>query len=277
MNTRFRRLAPLVWLLCVGAGTSDLVAAGTMAKHPFGKTAQGTPVELYTLTNKGGAVAKITNYGGIVVSLLVPDRDGRLGDVVLGYDDLQGYLDENPYFGCIVGRYGNRIANGSFSLDGKTYSLAINNSPNHLHGGNVGFDKVVWNAEPQYLDEVLSLVLTHLSPDGDEGYPGNLNVKVVYTLTDENVLRIEMSATTDQATVVNLTHHSYFNLAGAGNGTILDHEVVIDADSFTPVDETLIPTGKLMPVEGTPLDFRTPHSIGARIDADHEQMKIGAG
>lgn len=234
-------------------------------------------MELYTLTNGNGAVAEIADYGGIVVSLEMPDRDGALDDVVLGFASLEEYIAKSPYFGCIVGRYGNRIGKSAFKLDGKTYSLTVNDGPNHLHGGAVGFDKVLWDATAEDTADGPSLVLTHTSPDGDEGYPGALTAKVVYTLTDENVLRIEMTATTDQPTIVNLTHHSYFNLAGAGKGTILDHEVLIDADYITAVNETLIPTGELMPVVNTPFDFRIPHAIGARIDNDHEQLRIGGG
>jgi aldose 1-epimerase len=224
----------------------------------------GKKVSLYTLTNGSGTQVSITNYGGIVTSWLVPDRSGKLGNIVLGFNDLQGYLNEPPYFGALVGRYGNRIANGKFTLNGKTYTLATNNGKNALHGGKKGFDKVVWDATPA-AGTTPSLTLKYLSKDGEEGYPGNLNVTVKYTLTDANELEIEYTAQTDKATPVNLTNHSYFNLTGDPANTILDHTLQIDADRYTPVDETLIPTGELKPVAGTPFDFRQPHKIGARI------------
>jgi len=246
-------------------------------KQPFGKTEDGTAVDLYLLTNANGMTVKITNYGGIVTSILVPDENGNFGDVVLGYDNLEGYLKNNPYFGCIIGRYGNRIARGEFTLNGNTYSLATNNEPNHLHGGIKGFDKVVWAAKEIKGEDTVGLELTYLSKDGEEGYPGNLSVKVSYTLTNDNALRIDYEATTDQPTIVNLTNHSYFNLKDAGTSPILDHELMLDADYFTPVDETLIPTGELRAVEGTPFDFKNPTKIGARIGADDEQIKFGLG
>ncbi|MDZ7319745.1 MAG: galactose mutarotase [candidate division KSB1 bacterium] len=246
-------------------------------QQPFGKTADGIAVDLYTLTNANGMKVQITNYGGIVTSILVPDKNGKLGDVVLGYDNLEGYLKSNPYFGCIVGRYGNRIARGKFSLNGKEYSLATNNGPNHLHGGIKGFDKVVWNAKAIPGTGEARLKLTYLSKDGEEGYPGNLSVTVVYTLTNDNALRIDYEATTDQSTICNLTNHSYFNLKDAGATPILNHELQLDADYITPVDSTLIPTGKLQPVAGSPFDFKNPTPIGARIDADDEQIRFGGG
>jgi aldose 1-epimerase len=246
-------------------------------KQAFGKTADGTPVDLYTLINAHGLEAKITNYGGIVVSLLVPDRNGKLGDVVLGYHNLEGYLQKNPYFGCIIGRYGNRIAKGKFTLKGVEYTLAQNNGENHLHGGIKGFDKVVWNAKEGQSDAGVGLELTYLSKDGEEGYPGNLAVTVTYTLTNTNELKLDYVATTDKETVVNLTHHSYFNLAGAGVGDILGHEVMLDAERFTPVAAGLIPTGELRRVKGTPLDFTQPTAIGARIDQEDEQLRLGKG
>jgi aldose 1-epimerase len=242
----------------------------------FGKTPAGEAVQIYTLTNSQGMEARITNYGGIVVALKTPDRSGKFADVVLGHDNVEGYA-KSPYFGAIVGRYGNRIANGQFTLQGNTYTLAKNNGPNHLHGGIKGFDKVVWKAEPGNSPEGQSLSLTYVSADGEEGYPGTLTAKVVYVLTNDNALRIDYEATTDKATVVNLTNHSYFNLKDAGTTTILDHELTLNADSYTPVDKTLIPTGELAPVEGTPFDFRKPTAIGARIDGDHEQLKFGLG
>lgn len=246
-------------------------------KQPFGKTEDGTAVDLYTLTNINGVEAKITNYGGTVVSLKVPDRNGKLGDIVLGYDNLEGYLKNNPYFGSIIGRYGNRIAKGKFTLNGVEYTLAQNNGENHLHGGIKGFDKVVWNAREVLGENKVGLELTYLSKDGEEGYPGNLSVTVTYTLNNNNELKIDYAATTDKDTVVNLTHHSYFNLAGAGEGDILDHELMINADKFTPVDSGLIPTGELRSVKGTPMDFTQPIAIGARINQRDEQLTLGNG
>jgi aldose 1-epimerase len=252
--------------------------AATISKEPFG-TKEGSQVDLYTLRNAKGLEARITNYGGIMVSLKVPDRNGQFGDVVLGFDSLDGYLSpeflkSNPYFGALIGRYGNRIGGAKFTLDGKVCTLAANNGPNHLHGGIKGFDKVVWEARPLQGEEP-SLELHYLSKDGEEGYPGNLNVTAVYTLTNDNGLKIEFTAVTDKDTVVNLTHHSYFNLAGRGD--ILGHEVMINADKFTPVDSTLIPTGELRAVAGTPFDFTTATAIGARINQDNEQLKFGKG
>ncbi|MCK4305568.1 MAG: galactose mutarotase [Candidatus Eisenbacteria sp.] len=237
-----------------------------VAEQPFGKTDEGQGVHLYTLRNANGMQVEITNYGGIVTSLLVPDRDGNLGDVVLGFDDLQSYLAGHPYFGALVGRYGNRIAKGRFTLDGKEYELATNNGPNHLHGGIAGFDKVVWNAELGESQEGAYLKLTYVSSDGEEGYPGIFSTAVSYTVTNQNELKISYEATTDKATPVNLTHHSYFNLAGAGAGDALGNILAILADRYTVVDETLIPTGELRDVTGTPMDFRKPTAIGERIN-----------
>jgi aldose 1-epimerase len=248
-----------------------------VGKRAFGKTADGEAVDLYTLTNGRGVQAQITNYGGIVVSLLVPDREGALDDVVLGFDTLDEYLQHNPFFGCVVGRYGNRIADGRFTLDGVEYVLAQNDGQNHLHGGIKGFDKVVWRARPIQDQGSVGLELSYLSSDGEEGYPGNLSVTVVYTLSQDNALSIDYAATTDKATVVNLTNHSYFDLAGAGSGDILGHELMINADRFTPVSAALIPTGELRSVDGTPFDFRRPTPIGARIDQDNEQLRFGGG
>lgn len=261
------------WLLAGCAVQPPMVAVIT--KQPFGKTRDGTPVDLYVLRNSKGMEAAICNYGGIVVWLKVPDKHGKLGDVVLGYDHLDGYLTNNPYFGCLVGRYGNRIANGQFTLDGVTYQLAKNDGPNHLHGGLKGFDKVVWSAKSYLTPDGPAVELEYLSPDGEEGYPGNLSVKAIYTVTEDNALRLDFTATTDKPTICNLTHHSYFNLAGKGD--ILGHVVMIPADKFTPVDSTLIPTGELRPVDGTPFDFRKPTAIGARINTDDEQLKFGKG
>lgn len=235
----------------------------------------GTPITLYTLRNSKGAEVTICNYGGIVTTLKMPDRNGNFGDVVLGFDNLNDYIKSSPFFGALIGRYGNRIARGHFVLDGTEYTLPTNNPPNSLHGGDKGFDKVVWQATPHPSSSAPSLELTYLSKDGEEGYPGNLAVKAVYTLTRDNGLKLEFTATTDKDTVVNLTHHSYFNLAGQGN--ILNHIVMINADKFTPVDSTLIPTGELRPVDGTPFDFRTPTAIGARIGQNDEQLKFGNG
>ncbi len=236
--------------------------------EPFGETADGTPVEIYTLSNANGMKARIMTRGATVVELLVPDRDGNLADVVFGFDDVAGYESEaNQYFGCTAGRVANRIARGKFSLDGKDYTLAINNEPNHLHGGEKrSLDKVVWQAQEVENRAGKGVRFTYTSPDGEEGYPGRLRASVIYTLNDNNQLRIQYRATTDQATPVNLTNHSYFNLSGQGSETVLDHELMINADRYTPTDDTLIPTGELASVEGTPLDFRQPHVIGERID-----------
>jgi aldose 1-epimerase len=234
-------------------------------KSTYGKLPDGTVIDLYTLTNAKGVVAKIITYGAIMTELHVPDRNGKLGDIVLGFDNLDQYLAGHPFFGSTIGRVANRIAKGKFTLDGKSYTVATNNGPNHLHGGLKGFDKVVWQAEPVATTKGASVKFTYLSRDGEEGYPGNLAVTVVYTLTDNNELRIDYTATTDQATPVNLTNHSYFNLAGAAAGDILGHEVMLAANRYTPVDATLIPTGELAPVKGTVMDFTKPMPIGSRI------------
>ncbi len=248
-----------------------------VSQRPWGVTSDGQPVELYTLANGHGMKAAITNYGAILVSLEVPDRDGKTGDVVLGYDKVEDYIKDSPYFGCIAGRYANRIAKGKFSLDGREYSLAVNNGPNHLHGGLKGFDKVVWKAEPVRRGRVVGVRLTYVSPDGEEGYPGTLTCQVTYGLTADNALVIRYRATTDAPTVLNLTHHSYFNLKGQGEGDILDHLLMINADRYTPVDDTLIPTGELAPVAGTPMDFTRPTAIGKRINEDFVQLLRGGG
>jgi aldose 1-epimerase len=251
------------------------IAAVTRAS--FGTLPDGTGVELYTLKNAGGMEVRITNYGGIVTSLKVPDRNGRFADVVLGHDTLEGYLHNAPYFGAIVGRYANRIGKARFQLDGKTYRLAANDGPNTLHGGLKGFDKAVWRTDTFEQPGASGVVLTHASADGDGGFPGTLAVRVTYTLNDKNELAIDYRATTDKPTVLNLTHHGYFNLAGHDAGDILKHELTIDADRYTPVDATLIPTGVLANVAGTPFDFRSKTAIGARIDADDAQLKLGKG
>ena len=238
----------------------------SIKKELFGKTPDGREVDLYTLTNSGLLRARITNYGAILVSLEVPDREGKVVDVTLGYDTLDGYIEDDPYFGATVGRYANRIAKGKFVLDGIEYKLATNNGENHLHGGNRGFNKVLWNAEELKTRETVGLKLTYLSKDGEEGYPGNLACTVIYTLTNDNELNISYEAQTDKATPVNLTHHSYFNLAGQGTGDILGHELMLNADHFTPVDDGLIPTGEIKSIKGTAMDFTTPTSIGSRID-----------
>ncbi len=248
----------------------------SIACKPFG-TIDGQPVHLFVLTNTRGMKAAITNYGGIVVELWVPDRHGRLADVVLGYSTLQEYVKGSPYFGAIIGRYGNRIGNARFRLGGREYRLAANDHGNHLHGGIKGFDKVVWKAQPTLTPEGPQLALTYLSKDGEEGYPGNLHATVTYRLTEENALDIQYRATTDKPTPVNLTNHSYFNLRGQGQGDILGHRLVLCADRFTPVDQGLIPTGELRPVEGTPFDFRQPVAIGTRIDQPDEQLRFGRG
>jgi len=250
---------------------------GSTTKKPFGKTPDGQQVDLYVLTNKSGAEAAISTLGGAVVSLKVPDRNGKMADVVLGYDSAEGYVADKSFFGALVGRYGNRIGHAQFALDGKTYTLAKNNGENTLHGGIKGFNKAVWIAKPLSAKGGQSLELSYLSKDGEEGFPGNLKVTVTYTWTDANAVKIEYSATTDKKTVVNLTNHSYFNLGGQGSGDILGHQLMIAADQFTPVDAGLIPTGELRDVMGTPFDFRKPTAIGARIDQDEEQMKLGGG
>lgn len=239
---------------------------GTTTSQAWGKTADGQAVDLYTLVNSNGLTARITTYGALLTELHVPDRNGKLADVVLGFSSLDGYLKGHPYFGATTGRVANRIAKGRFTLDGKEYQLATNNSPNHLHGGDKGLDKRVWKAKPITSSEGQAVLFTYKSPDGEEGYPGNLEIEVTYTLTNTDELVVEYKATTDKPTPVNLTNHSYFNLAGAGNGLILDHELTLQADHYTPVDATSIPTGQIAPVAGTPLDFTKPMTIGARIE-----------
>jgi len=244
---------------------------------PFGTLPGGEHVRVFTLTNARGIELRAIDYGGIVVSLRTPDRAGNLADIVLGFDSLTGYVTSSPYFGAIVGRYANRIAKGQFTLDGTTYRLAVNNPPNALHGGTKGFDKVVWRAEPRADSAGVQLVLHYTSADGEEGYPGMLLATVTYTLTDSNQLVVDYEATADKPTPVNLTQHSYFNLAGEGSGDILGHELTLNADRFVPIDSTFIPTGELAPVSGTPFDFRKPATIGSRIDATHPQLRNGRG
>lgn len=266
-------LSSITILMIVGGFAVQ--AATKVSQASFGKTPDGVDVRLFTLTNDRGVEAKITNYGGIVVSLKVPDRNGGMADVVLGHDSLAGYIDNpGPYLGALIGRYGNRIGHAKFTLDGVQHRLAANNGENTLHGGLRGFDKVVWT--PRELSDG-GLELTYISKDGEEGFPGTLKAVVTYHLTSANELRIDYSATTDKDTVVNLTNHSYFNLKGAGDGDILDHVLTLNADRFTPVDAGLIPTGELKPVAGTPFDFRKPTVIGARIEQNDEQLKLGKG
>lgn len=248
-----------------------------MERTVFGKLPDGREVFQYTLRNGAGVTAQIINYGATVTSLRVPDRNGVINDVVLGYDNLQGYISGTAYFGGIVGRYGNRIAKGRFELEGRQYQLATNNGENHLHGGKIGFNKVLWDSQVLSDSEEPSLQLQYVSPDGEEGYPGTVTLKVVYTLTEKNGLRIDYEGTTDQTTILNPTNHSYFNLSGSFTNTILDHLLTIEADSYTPVDSGLIPTGEIAGVANTPMDFRTPRAIGERIEAKDQQLLYGKG
>ncbi len=254
-----------------------VVASLAVSSSAFGTMPDGTRVEAFTLKNGHGVEVRIITYGAAIASIKVPDRAGQFDDIVTGFDNLEGYLSRSRFFGAIAGRYANRIANARFTLDGKTYELAANNGKNHLHGGQRGFDKVVWKGTPFERDGNSGVTLTYVSPDGDEGYPGTLTATVTYTLSASDELTLDYQATTDKATPVNLTNHSYFNLAGDGRGDILQHRLTIAADRYTPVDETLIPTGELAPVSGTPFDFRQPAAIGARIDADAEQIRRGKG
>jgi aldose 1-epimerase len=280
----FGLLGLIVMLLAVtGACTSGKQPASEtqgpeagIKRSVFGKMPDGQEVHLYTLTNANGMQVAITNYGGRIVSIQAPDRNGKMADVVLGFDNLPDYMNYNTYFGALVGRYANRIGGAKFTLDGKVYHLPVNNGPNSLHGGIKGFDKRVWTAKEIAGDEP-GLELTYLSKDGEEGYPGNLQATVVYTLTKNNGVKIDYSATTDKDTVINLTNHSYFNLAGEGNGDVLKQVMWINSGEITPVDATQIPTGKIMKVDGTPFDFRKPTPIGARINEDNPQLKIGKG
>lgn len=257
-------LFSILLLIVAGCGSNSNQEQGIVTEE-FGTMDDGSEVQLFTLKNANGMEVSITNYGGIVTSIKVPDKDGNIENVVLGFDNFEKYKAGHPFFGAIAGRYANRIAKGRFELNGETYELATNNGENHLHGGVEGFDKKLWDAEVN--EEENSVTLSYLSPDGEEGYPGNLDVDVTYTLTDDNELRIDYHATTDKSTVLNLTNHSYFNLSGNPSEGILDHLLTINADRYTPVDEGLIPTGELRPVEGTPFDFTEPEYIGARIDS----------
>jgi aldose 1-epimerase len=268
----------LLAVLILGLNVMSIQAKPAIKKQSFGKTVNAVAVDIYTLTNTKGTEVKITNYGGKIVALKVPDRTGKFADILLGYDNIKSYEKDTFYFGGIIGRYANRIAKGKFSLNGIEYLLAVNNGENHLHGGLVKrFDASVWNTKAVTGENGASLELTHFSPDGEEGYPGNLTVKVVYTLTKNNELKIDYSATTDKDTIVNLTNHAYFNLAGAGSGTILNHQMQIIADKFTPTDSGSIPTGEWRNVTSTPFDFNIPTVIGQRIDQNDEQLKFGSG
>ena len=279
-----KKLTPLLTITSLGlaaacfSGCSSVSATkGNISKAEFGKTTDGQAVQIYTLHNSKGAEARILTYGGIVQELTMPDKNGKFGDVVLGYDTLDGYLTNSPYFGALIGRYGNRIGGAKFTLDGQTYELPANDHGNTLHGGTKGFDKVVWTAQPMLSANGPELVLTYLSKDGDQGFPGNLAVTAIYTLTEDNALKLEFTATTDKTTPVNLTHHTYFNLGGQGQGDILGHLVTIPADKTTPVDSKLITTGDLADVTGTPFDFRKPTAIGAHINDNDTVLQYGPG
>lgn len=252
-------------------------ARPTVAKSKFGETSDGKSVDLFTLRNSAGAEARIISYGGTLVGLSMPDRNGRFGDVVLGFESVADYEKQQSYIGPLIGRYANRIGGARFTVDGREYKLAANNGANNLHGGPLGFDRRVWTAKGFATKTGASVVLTLISDDGDQGFPGKLTVKVTYTLTEKNELRVDYEAATDKTTVVNLTQHAYFNLAGAGSGSILDHRMQLFADKFTPTDAGSIPTGVLQEVNGTPFDFLTATRIGDRIDADHEQIRFGKG
>jgi len=273
-------LPSLAFSLVLSASVA-LAAESPIAVQPFGQTHDGTKVSMYTLKNSSGMSVQITNYGATILRILAPDRSGRTADVVLGFNTLAEYEKDSPYFGATVGRFANRIANGQFTLDGRTYNLAKNNSPGgipcSLHGGKRGFDKVVWDAERTTVDGVPALVLNYVSKDGEEGYPGSLKVTVTYSVTDDNALRIDYAATTDKATPLNLTNHTYFNLLGEGNGDVLGHRVMINADYYTPTNKGLIPTGEVAAVKGTPFDFTEAHVIGERINADSEQIQAAGG
>ena len=247
----------------------------SISTAPFGFLPDGRAATLYTLTNRNGLIVKITDFGGIITQIHTPDRDGQLADIALGFDSVEPYVNDSPYFGALIGRYGNRLCDGRFTLDGQTVQLPVNNGKNHLHGGPDGYHKVLWRALPFQEGDSVGLTLTHRSSDGEQGYPGTLDVTVIYELNSANELVVTFDAVTDKATPVNLTQHSYFNLAGAGD--ILSHELTIVADGYTPIDETSIPLGMIAPVEGTPFDFRTPRPIGGRIGEDNAQLRNGSG
>lgn len=266
-------LSGLALSMLVASG--GVQATGLSSEHkPFGKTNDGTAVEQYILRNSHGMQATVITYGGVLQSLKVPDKNGKVDDVVLGFDDVQGYQSGTAFFGASIGRFGNRLAAGAFELDGKRYQVPLNDGPNSLHGGAQGFDKHVWQAEPVKGKDSVGVKLSYLSKDGEMGFPGNLKTEVTYSLNDKNELHIDYKATTDKPTVLNLTNHSYFNLAGAGNGDILKQVATLHASHYTPVNATLIPTGELAPVKGTPMDFLTPTPIGQRIKDDHPQLKF---
>lgn len=267
----------LVLFLAGLIGVAALSAKPQVSERDYGTLPGGEEVSEFTLRNDKGMVVRIIEYGAIITELLVADRDGIVADVALGYDNLDDYLGETPYFGAIVGRYGNRIGAGQFEIDGVVYQLATNNDANHLHGGVVGYDKVLWSGEAVQSADSVGVVMTYRSADGEEGYPGNLDVEVTYTLDNENQLTVAYEATTDAPTYVNLTSHSYFNLRGQGNGSILDHELTLNAPYYTPVDSGLIPTGEIRAVAGTPFDFTRPSKIGSRIHAEHDQLAFGGG
>jgi aldose 1-epimerase len=268
-------MKPAIVLIALTTAVS-LAAAPKIEQRPFG-TADGKPVNLYTLKNAAGMEVTITNYGGIVTSIKVPDRNKKFGNVALGFDNVTPYQTTTAYFGALIGRYGNRIGKGKFQLDGKVYQIPTNDGANTLHGGTTGYNRRIWDAKDVSTPEAAALELHYMSPDGEMGYPGNLSITVRYTLEEKNGLQIQYDATTDKATVLNLTNHSYFNLAGAGSDTVLKHRLTIRAEHFTPVDGGLIPTGVVQSVEGTPFDFRKSTVIGSRIDAVNEQLKLGKG
>jgi aldose 1-epimerase len=263
--------------MTVGCSPSDADTSNQLLREPFGTMPEGQDIESFTLRNATGIEMQVINFGAIITSLRVPDRDGNFDDVVLGYDNLDDYLGDHPHFGAVIGRYGNRIGNSRFELDGEVYELTPNEGDNHVHGGDRGFDRVVWDAEPFERAGERGVVFTYVSVDGEEGYPGTLTARVTYTLTDRDEVIFDYYATTDQATPVNLTQHSYFNLAGHGSGDILGHELELTADHFTPIDHEFIPTGEIRAVAGTPFDFTESTAIGARIDDDDEQLRHGLG
>ena len=266
-------VAMFLFTTCADLKTNSIM----IEKEPFGLTNEGKQVDLFKISHQDGMIVTIINYGAIVTSLFVPDKEGVLADIVLGYETLKEYVEDRSYFGATVGRIGNRVADGKFVLDGVKYELARNDGENHLHGGIKGFNKRIW--APEIIDHrgIPTLKMTYLSKDGEEGYPGNLRISVSYSLTNDNGLKIDYAAETDKLTILNPTHHSYFNLSGAGNGEILDHVLTINADTFTPVREGLIPIGEIRDVTGTPLDFRNPKAIGERINANDEQITLGLG
>ncbi|HBG28218.1 MAG: galactose mutarotase [Planctomycetes bacterium GWF2_41_51] len=274
MNQLLQLLLNVMLILAI---SNCAIAKDICQIQDFGSLPDGTSAKLYTLTNKNGMNIQVTNYGGIIVRLYAPDKNNAFSDVVLGYERVEDYIKSSPYFGAIAGRYANRIGNGEFSLDGKNYKLAKNNNGHHLHGGLIGFDKVIWEMKPVNTFKGAALKVHYLSKDGEEGYPGNLDITVTYTLTNKNEVMVDYKATTDKITVCNLTQHSYFNLKSQGNGDILNHQLMLNADSFTPVDAGLITTGQILPVKGTPMAFTIPTAIGARINEDYQQLKYGRG